>query len=624
MSLLRGYMHFFTTFIIWGLFSILLTSCATSPDSSSNSSDLGFNSNANFEQSFDHGTRAPASLTPPPIQENAEINPFFSRTQADYYFSLGEAYSNEGNVSKSIEAFKSVLIYDPQSTTVMIRLASEYVKNGMLTEAIDQALSAQKLDSKNTDIGLFLGGIYSGIKAYDKAIEQYEKTHTLNPNLAEPLIYLGAIYSEKDNFEQSIKYFSKVLKIKNYQNQHLPYYYLGRVFLEKGNLKEALTKFNASLKLKPDFTEAILALASLHVEMKKPEEAIKILVKFQKTKGPHPKVSEMLANLYIDSKQLDLAYQQLEVVESISDDPLNVKMKMAFLLIQKKMNTLAAQKLEEILTEVPESEKIHFYLAVVYADAKEYSKALEHFLKVPAHSSYYADAITQSAYIYKLSQKNDKAMDLIKKSLELRNDIPELYSLYAGLLDENQKYSQAHDLLKKAIEIFPENTQIHFYYGAISEKLGNTKNLISSMKKVLSLDPKHTQAMNYLAFTWAESNENLDEAETLAKNALTQEPKDGFIMDTLGWVYYKKRQFNLALKYTEAAFKVQNKVSVIAEHLGDIHLQLSSAEKAKHFYTKALELEEDSKRKQTLQDKITSIESPQSLSDRERQPASNK
>jgi Tfp pilus assembly protein PilF len=125
------------------------------------------------------------------------------------------------------------------------------------------------------------------------------------------------------------------------------------------------------------------------------------------------------------------------------------------------------------------------------------------------------------------------------------------------------------------------------------------------------LDPKHVQAMNYLAFTWAEGNTNLNEAEKMARGALAVDAKDGYIMDTLGWILYKQGRFNEAVKVLEAAYKHQSSVSIIAEHLGDAYYRHQMVEKAKKMYMKAAELESDTKKVETIRAKITAIEKQQ-------------
>ena len=87
--------------------------------------------------------------------------------------------------------------------------------------------------------------------------------------------------------------------------------------------------------------------------------------------------------------------------------------------------------------------------------------------------------------------------------------------------------------------------------------MGNTKETIAQMNKVLEQDKDHVQALNYLAYTYAEMGNHLDEASALAHHALELQPNDGYILDTIGWIQFKKGEVEEAIKYLEAAVKAR-------------------------------------------------------------------
>ena len=59
------------------------------------------------------------------------------------------------------------------------------------------------------------------------------------------------------------------------------------------------------------------------------------------------------------------------------------------------------------------------------------------------------------------------------------------------------------------------------------------------MRKVLSIDPKNANALNYIGYSYAEMGTNLTSAKEMITQALDISPDDGYIMDSLGWVYFK-------------------------------------------------------------------------------------
>jgi tetratricopeptide (TPR) repeat protein len=125
------------------------------------------------------------------------------------------------------------------------------------------------------------------------------------------------------------------------------------------------------------------------------------------------------------------------------------------------------------------------------------------------------------------------------------------------------------------------------------------------MKTVIKIEPKNTNALNYLGYTYAEMGENLDEAERLIKAALEEKPNDGYITDSLGWVYFKKGLFNEAVKYLEKAVSLLPEDPVILEHMGDAYFKISHKEKALQFYKRSLSKKK--KDKESLEKKIQEL-----------------
>ena len=588
----------------------MITACVSSPKEMDSISGNGLY----FESSFNDHNRAPASLTPPSAAEqNSTVDPLYMRTQADYHYSVGEALSMEGQRQKAIEAFKMTLLYDADSSAVRLRLAAEYLKAGMVTEAVEQAVEVTKKNANNLEAHMLLGGLYSTMKLYPKAIENYEIVLKLDKNNNEAPLYLGAVYSEQKLHDKAIRYFESLAKKSDYPNVHLIYYYMGRVRLDQPEVKyqkAAEQAFKKSLEAKPGFADAAIALSALYSREKKEKESTELLINFQKNQGPNTRVAEILAQFYMEAGKYDEAYEQLEYLEG-ADDALNVKLKMALILIEKKIYDKATVKLEEILREAPESDKVRFYLGAVYEETKQEEKAIVQYRKIPAGSRFYSDAVTHAAYLLKSNSKIDEGIKLLEKAIADKKSQPQVYSMYASLLEEKGELVKALSVMQNAVKTFPEEAQVHFYYGTLQDKTGEKEEVVITMKKVLELNPNHIQGLNYLAYTWAEKGENMDEAEALARRALKLEPKDGYVMDTLGWILFKVGQLDESIKILEGAYKSQPAVGIIAEHLGDVYYKKTLTDRALKMYNKALNLETDPKRIEELRQKITSIDQQQ-------------
>jgi tetratricopeptide (TPR) repeat protein len=125
------------------------------------------------------------------------------------------------------------------------------------------------------------------------------------------------------------------------------------------------------------------------------------------------------------------------------------------------------------------------------------------------------------------------------------------------------------------------------------------------MQRALARNPDNASALNYIGYTWAERGLRLDEAERMINRAIELRPEDGFIVDSLGWVYYMRarpllqrgpsreatRYLERALAELERADRLTGGDPVISEHLGDTYLLLDQKQRALEHFEEALSLE---------------------------------
>ena len=124
------------------------------------------------------------------------------------------------------------------------------------------------------------------------------------------------------------------------------------------------------------------------------------------------------------------------------------------------------------------------------------------------------------------------------------------------------------------------------------------------MNQVLVREPDHPGALNYVGYTWVEQGLNLSKAEDFIRRALEVRPEDGFITDSLGWLFYKKATILMkggssedADGYLKAAIIELKKAAVltggdpvVCEHLGDAYLLQGDRRRALENYQKAIDL----------------------------------
>ena len=158
----------------------------------------------------------------------------------------------------------------------------------------------------------------------------------------------------------------------------------------------------------------------------------------------------------------------------------------------------------------------------------------------------------------------------------------------AGQLEGAKRYDEAAALATEATEKAPENPAAWFAVGVVQDKRGKSEEVVAAMEKVIALDPKHATALNYLGYTFADRNIRLPEAEQLVRRALEIRPDDGYFLDSLAWVHFRRGDYRSAEAELLRALKFVPDDPVILEHLGDVLQAQGRNDEAVPLFEKAI------------------------------------
>jgi Flp pilus assembly protein TadD len=151
------------------------------------------------------------------------------------------------------------------------------------------------------------------------------------------------------------------------------------------------------------------------------------------------------------------------------------------------------------------------------------------------------------------------------------------------------RFKEARSLYLQAGEGCPQSVEIFFRLGFVEDKLGDKTACARVMRRAIELDPDHAEALNYLAYAWAERDENLPEALTMALKAGSLRPDNGYIVDTVAWIYFVMGDVKKALPLLERAAQLSDEDPVVMEHLGDAFRRLGRRDEARRAYVRSVE-----------------------------------
>jgi len=181
----------------------------------------------------------------------------------------------------------------------------------------------------------------------------------------------------------------------------------------------------------------------------------------------------------------------------------------------------------------------------------------------------------------------------------------DLYLMLAAIHEAQEKYDKAIDAVKEGLTLDEKNVNLRFRLGVLLDKAGRKEACIREMRQLLKIDPNNVDALNYIGYTYAEQNVRLDEALFLIQKALKLKPDSGYIIDSLGWVYFQKGQYKKALRTLQKAATLTGEDPTVQEHLGDAYFKLKEYQKALQSYEKALSLKHPEKAR--IKEKIAEV-----------------
>jgi len=247
-------------------------------------------------------------------------------------------------------------------------------------------------------------------------------------------------------------------------------------------------------------------------------------------------------------------------------------------------------------------------LADVYDRLKQDEEAISLYETVPEQSALRTTADIQIAQLLTNLGKVDQSQRYLKQIVdEHPKDEDALMALGNAERDAKQ-FTEAADTYTRAIAAStkPEKVEWPLYYfrGISYERGKDWPKAVADFKKALELYPDQPLVLNYLGYSWVDRGENLDEAFKMLHQAVEARPSDGYIVDSLGWAYYKLGKYDEAVKELERAIDLKPGDPTINDHLGDAYWRIGRRLEAHFQWNHARDLGPDADEKKTILDKI--------------------
>jgi Flp pilus assembly protein TadD len=214
-------------------------------------------------------------------------------------------------------------------------------------------------------------------------------------------------------------------------------------------------------------------------------------------------------------------------------------------------------------------------LADIYDRLKQFDASNEVYLSIPKSDPMYRNAEIQVGLNYEQMGKGEEATKLLEK---LVSDFPndtEAWMALGNIYRSRKEFEKGVDAYTKALAtvqtVDAGHWPLYYFRGICYERTKQWPKAEADFKKALALYPDQPLVLNYLGYSWIDQGINLDEGFRMLRRAVEQRPTDGYIVDSLGWAYYRLGRFEDAVRVLERAVELRAADPVINDHLGDAY-----------------------------------------------------
>jgi Flp pilus assembly protein TadD len=211
----------------------------------------------------------------------------------------------------------------------------------------------------------------------------------------------------------------------------------------------------------------------------------------------------------------------------------------------------------------------------------------------------------------RLNKTDDAIAALEKLAAEDPSDI-ETWTALGDSYREVKKFPQAVNAYNKAIAVAQPPTKKHwplFYARAIAEQeSGNWPAAEADLKQALVLSPNEPAVLNYLGYSWVDQKRNISQALGMLEKARALSPQDGYIIDSVGWAYYRLGRYDDAARTLEEAIQLVPGDPTINDHLGDAYWKVGRKLDAEFQWSHALAFGAEDGDKAKIEKKLQMVE----------------
>lgn len=531
--------------------------------------------------------------------------PSENQRKASYIFFEALNQKQKSNIDAFFDLLRHAHRLNPDDSAISFYLGFCYISMNNGTKGMSETgLAMMKKHfiehPEDYDEAVIYATVAGQLGMQAESLKAWEKITEVFPSKIEAKSLLAECYARNNDFRRAIATYGTIESIEG-KSMALSLRKINYMFA-LDDTTGTITEGRALLASAPDNASYNLLMGNIFMQLGNQDSAFHYIDKAQKLDPENGMTYLTKAQIYyMDGDSINYDKQ---IYQALVSKDLDVNNKVAVLtdyikqLLAERDSSQRIDNLFSVLiTQHPHESTIHDLYSQYFATKGKYTKAAEQLAYVTDIDPDNPNAWKKLVMLYLMSEDFPQAVTAAQKALEYNPDDMDLYQYIAPAYYQMKEYDKALKTYNKALEISDSTDYVlrSNIIGGMADvyySMGDTLKAFDTYEKSLELYPGNTSIMNNYAYFLSASNMDLDRAEKLSAIAVKDDPENPIFLDTYAWVFFKKKEYKLALAYIENAIKNSEEESAeILEHYGDILFMNGQFEKAVENWEKALKLD---------------------------------
>src|SRR5438876_318409 len=407
---------------------------------------------------------------------------------------------------------------------------------------------------------------------YEAAIALMSDVLTKYPDLAEARLIRAQAFLTEGKGDRALE--DAMAVVKAHPKVPAAHYYLARAYAVLGRRPDAQAAYQEALRLNPQFREAKDELGLMSGQKPDYAKQIEQLRASLKNDSKNVVAREMLARTLIQSGQIKEAQSELKTLLDQAPTHAEANFLMAQVLAQQGNVDEGANHLRATLRANSSHLGAHLLLGSYLERKGQLQQAVDEYESALRVNPNLLDVKLQLGSLY---AKTGRLPDALRVARELEQLAPRSPAppLLKGLVLLSQNNGPgAIEAFNTVLKIKPDTLDAHRGLGQAYQQLGQNDQAVESYRRALALNDKDVASLNNLAWILAEVRKKPDEALPLANKAEQLAPGSPEVLDTLGWIQYRRGAYAEAEKSLSLAADKAPNNATMRYHLGMTYARL--------------------------------------------------